>query len=652
MKLARPLLALLLVSPVAATADPQGTGYTGHGAASVSPELIAKFAAPKLPAELSRKVQSMMDIRAPGLGVVSPDGSRLYFGWNVTGTNQIWRLDGPDRFPVQMTGGEDSTGIVGITPDGRTLIVSRDRKGEENPGLYLMPAGGGPLVAIQHRPGVQTFLEFISDDGKWIYFRANDIKADSYAIYRWDLAKGTRESVFTEPGLWNVDDHRSDGKLLLKKSTGSLSGEYSEWDPASKKLTPLIGQGETIEYTARYGAASGQLLVLTPKLGEFRRLYRFEKGKLEPISPEMKWDVSDFAIDDAKLRILYAVNEAGYSRLHALDAKSYEPVALPKLPPADHVYAGFTTKDGRYTTLGVETATAPRTSYVLDWTTGATTRWVVPSSPEVDTSGFAAATLEEYPARDGTKIPMFVRRPKSCDPAPCPVVVDFHGGPEGQAQPGFSPVLQLFVDSGFVLVEPNVRGSDGYGKTWLDADNGAKRLSIITDIEDCAKFVKEKWAAGGKAPKVAVIGGSYGGYSTLMAMTRFAGAYDAGVSIVGISNLLTFLNNTAPYRRILRTSEYGDPEKDKDALLQLSATTYVDRLAAPLMIIQGASDPRVPVGEAIQMYDVAKKKNVPSELIVFPDEGHGAQKRENRVLMWGHTLLWLQKHIGSGAPAK
>lgn len=646
---ALPLLAAFLALPLAA--GPQ-TAYKGHGAESVPAEVIARYAPKPLPPETARRIQSMMDVRAPGMGQVSPDGRKLYFGWSVTGTSQVWRLDGANTFPVQLTGGEDRTTLADVFPDGKTLVLQRDRKGEENPGLYLMPAAGGPLVEVQHVKGVQTFHQFVSADGAWVYYTANDVKPDSYAVYRWNVATGQKELLVSEPGLWNVSDHRPDGTLLLAKWTGSLTSEYWEWSPATRKLTPLLGQEKPEEYQAVYGAAPGQLLVLTPKLGEYRKLCTYEGGKLTPITGDLSWDVSGFSLDEAKSRVLYTVNEAGYTKLFALDARTLKPVALPKLPEgADHVYAGATTRDGRFTTFGVETAKAPRTSYVYDWKTGALARWVVPSAPEVDTATFAAATLEHYPARDGTKIPAFVRRPAKCEPAPCPVVVDFHGGPEGQAQPGFSTYAQIFVDAGFVYVEPNVRGSDGYGRTWLDADNGRKRLDVWTDIEDAATWARKAFAADGKAPKVGVTGGSYGGYSTLVAMTRFAGAYDAGASIVGISNLVTFLENTAPYRRILRTTEYGDPEKDRDALTELSATTHIAKLKAPLQIQQGATDPRVPVGEAIQMYEAAAKTGVPTELIVYADEGHGAGKRDNQVLMVGHAVRWMETHL-KGTPAK
>jgi dipeptidyl aminopeptidase/acylaminoacyl peptidase len=223
--------------------------------------------------------------------------------------------------------------------------------------------------------------------------------------------------------------------------------------------------------------------------------------------------------------------------------------------------------------------------------------------------------------------------------------VEFHGGPEGQANPGFSPYSQMFVDAGFVYVEPNVRGSDGYGKKWLEADDGPKRLNVITDIDDCGKWVRANWGRNGKPPRVGITGGSYGGYSTLVGMTMFAGTYDAGAAVVGISNLVTFLKNTAPYRRILRITEYGDPDKDAEALKKLSPVTYLDRVNAPLLVIQGVNDPRVPAGEAIQLHDALAKRGVSSPLILFPDEGHGASKRGNLVLEIGHVLRFLEENL-------
>jgi len=638
----------------------QQSGYSGLGAGSVPPALVAKYAPPPLDPAVSRRIQAMLDVRSPGLGLVAPDGSRLYFGWRITGTPQVFRLNAPKGFPVQMTGGEDRTVLAGITPDGKWIVLSRDVGGEENPGLYLQPADGGPLKVVQKIEKVQTFFDFVTEDGRELYFHANDAAPDSYAIYRYDLASGKKTPVFGEKGLWEVADHTGAGaglRLLLVKATGSFSREYSEYVPATKKLTPLLGAGEATEYDAAYAAQPGELLVRTNKFSDFRRLYRWKVGGdataksfTEVLAPA-GMDVSGASIDQARRHVYAALNDGGYFRLKVLDARTFAPVELPLPKDAEQVYAGSATADGRFVTFGVETAQAPRTSYVWDWEKKTLTQWVLPSAPEVDLAAFVSARLMTYPARDGTKIPMFVRFPKGCGPGesagldPCPVVVEFHGGPEAQATPGFSPYAQLFVEAGFVFVEPNVRGSDGYGKAWLDADNGPKRLDVITDIDDAGKWIRANWGRNGKAPRVGVTGGSYGGYSTLVAMTMFAGTYDAGAEEVGISNLETFLRNTAPYRRILRISEYGDPDRDAEALRKLSPVTYLDRLSAPLLEIAGLNDPRVPAGEAIQIHDLLEKRGVASRLIIFADEGHGAGKRANQVLAIGHVIRFLEENL-------
>jgi len=649
------LLAALFVATavLASSSSPPRPVTTAGKTPEATPEVIAQYAPPALPAELRRRVQAMFDVRSPGAGQLSPDGQRLFFNWSVTGSSQVWRIDGPQRFPVQLTGGEDPTTLQGVMPDGRHIVVSRDRGGAENPGLYLQPAGGGPLETIFQKDGVRAFLGFISDDGGSIFYTANDRKPDSYAVYRYDVAARRAELVFGEDGLWGIADDRPDGRLLLSKSTGNTTSEYYGYDPATRALTPFLGQGELEDYDVAFAMDDGELLVRTPKVGDFQRLYRYrtDTRQLTPITPEIGHDIAGFSINRNGGRILYTVNDGGYTRAHALDARTFTELPLPSLPPADHVYFGSTTRDGRYTALATNSATSIPSSSVLDWATGQLTPWHAPSAPEIDPRRFAPATLETYPARDGTPIPMIVRRPARCAGTPCPVVVEFHGGPESQAQPGWDPGAQLFVEAGFVYVTPNVRGSDGYGKTWLHADNGPKRLGVITDIEDCARYIRERWAVNGVAPKIGITGASYGGYSTLVGMTMFAGAYDAGVSVVGMSNLTTFLNNTAAYRRSLRITEYGDPDKDADALRRLSPVTYIDQVRGPLLIIQGANDPRVPVSEALQMKSALDRRRTASQLILFADEGHGSQKRDNRVQEVGHTLRFFTERLLANNPA-
>lgn len=623
--------------------------YKGLGTESVSAETLKKYAPPALNPVMTNKLKKMFDVTAPGLGMLSPNKKTLFFTWRVTGISHIWKIDGPQKFPVQLTSGSDAVTLSDIAPNGKFLIISKDSNGEENPGIYKLDLATGQITELYRKSKVQSRYDFITDDSKTIYFTANDTKADSYNIYKMDLATGEKTLIYEGSGYWGIADQRDNGKeLLFYKATGSKTSEFYTYDQASKKLEPIIGVEEKGSYDVAFGARKGEYLVLTPK-DEFKRLYLYNPSKskdLKTLTDEnLKHDVSGYTINEKRTRITYNVNRDGYTELYAIDAKTYKPIALPKFKGADHVFAGKTTRDATITMLGVISAQSPRVSYSYNWNTKQMTQWVLPSAPEVDLKSFAVAELMNYETRDGVKIPMFVRFPKGCKEKTCPVVVHFHGGPEGQSEAGFSPLAQAFVDEGFIFAEPNVRGSDGYGQTWIDMDNGPKRENVITDIEDAATWMKKNWARGGITPKVGIMGWSYGGYSTLLAMTRYAGAYNAGVGMVGMSDLVSFLNNTAPYRRILRITEYGDPEKDKDALIKLSPITYVNQVRDPLMIIQGANDPRVPVGEAIQIHETLQKKKIASQLIVFADEGHGSSKKENQVLEIGHTIEFFKKNL-------
>ena len=331
-------------------------------------------------------------------------------------------------------------------------------------------------------------------------------------------------------------------------------------------------------------------------------------------------------------------------KIKARNAKTLKNIRVPEFSSNDDVFYLGHTRNAKYSIIGVETPTFPRKVFVYNWDSGKKVVWSYPSYPEVDLNRVVGSKLEYFTSRDGTKIPMFVWRPRECVNRSCPVVVNFHGGPESQAWPGFSSYAKMYNDEGIIFVRPNVRGSRGYGKEYLNSDNGPKRLKVITDIQDCAIFIKKNWNKTGDF-KIGISGGSYGGYSTLIGMTMFAGTYDAGVSIVGMSSLVSFLKNTADYRRHLRESEYGYLKSDMDELIALSPITYIDKVSDPILIIQGANDPRVPAGESIQIQQILEDKGLDSELILFQDEGHGVRKRHNRVLSWGATLEFFKKHL-------
>ncbi len=624
--------------------------YSGHGTDSVSKEMLSQYAPPTLPPEISNKLAKMIEVAAPGMGMLSPDKKTLYFSWKVTGQTHVWKIDGPQKFPVQLTSGADAVTLREIAPNGKFLILSKDVNGQENPGLYKMDVKTGIMTELYRKEKVQVSSSFITSDSKYLFITANDKKPDSYSTYKMNIETRELELIYEGEGNWYVADQLKDGQtLLFVKYIGGRINEWYKYDVATRKMEPVLGQGERNDYDVSFSANKDEYIVLVAQ-DDFKRIYSYKNKKYKLLTDaQLNYEISGMGMDHKRTRITYEINRDGYTELRAMDAKTFKSIKIPQFKDADHVFSGATTKDGRVTMLGLVTAQSPRLSYSYDWQTKKLTQWVLPSAPEVDLSTFARAELMHYEARDKTRIPMFVRFPPGCkESKDCPIIVHFHGGPEGQSQPGFSSILQTLVDSGFVVVEPNVRGSDGYGKKWIDMDNGPLRENVITDIPDAAMWIKANWKSkSGVIPKIGVMGWSYGGYSTLMAMTRFAGTYEAGVALVGMSNLTSFLLNTAPYRRILRISEYGDPEKDKEVLKKLSPITYVDQVKSPLMIIQGANDPRVPVGEAIQMHELMQKKNIKSQLIIFANEGHGSAKKENQILEIGNTIEFFKKHLNN-----
>lgn len=633
----------ILVVMTACSSSP-AKKYSGFGLNSISSQTLTKYAPPPANPELKNQIEKLIDLRSPSEGMVTRDGKNLLMNWNVTGSSQIWKLNGPKSFPIQMTGGEDTSRLVGMSPDNQWIVVSRDSKGDENPGIYLIKKDGGELEKVYYNSKHQTgFLDF-TDDSKFLYYQSNNKTPESYAIYKYDIQKKSTEVVWDKPGIWTLSDIKGN-QAILTLSKGSMQNEHFLLDLKTKKTTPLIGQNELEDFDIVFSKKANEYFVLTNKLSDFRKIYVLKNGQLKAWSDNDKSDIGSFQLSKNRKYMTYVLNDKGYSQLKLIDLDTKNVIPLSGIKEAQQTYAGPFSYGDRYLSYSAEFHNAPRKNFVFDLVTQKAQEWIIPSTPEINTLQFVKPSLEYYKSEDSTDIPMFVWRSEKCKKELCPVVVQFHGGPEGQFIPRFSPIAQLYTDKGFIFVAPNVRGSDGYGKKWLQADNGVQRLKVVTDIRDCATFIKKNWAKNGVSPKVGITGGSYGGYSTLVGMSMFADSYDAGFAIVGMSNLITFIENTAPYRRALRMNEYGDPSKDREAMLQLSPATYIDKVTKPLLIAHGATDPRVPVGEAVQFYEVIQKKNSESKLVIFPDEGHGVSKRPNIVLLNSYGFDFFEKHL-------
>ncbi|MCB9072230.1 MAG: S9 family peptidase [Bdellovibrionaceae bacterium] len=629
---------------IGCSSNPKSKSYSGYGLQSISPETLARYAPPTPKSAIKNQIEKLVDIRSPSAGVITSDGKKLFVNWTVTGSNQIWRLDGPNSFPTQITGGEDRSNLVGMSPDNKWLVVSRDNKGDENYGIFLLSAAGGELKTVYYNSKYQTSYQGFSEDSRGLYYTSNNLSPDSYVIYYYDIASGKSSVVWDKPGIWSLSDHLGE-RAILSKHNGSMHNEHFLLNLKTKEATPLIGQNEIEDFSVLLSAKSDEYYVLTNKVNDFRAIYLLKNNKLAPYISVNNADVDDMSMSRDRHFLAYTINKDGYAHIHLLQTSNKKEIPILAPKNSEQAYWGSFSPNSRYITFAIELFNSPRKNYVFDLKTRKSTEWVHSSTPEVNTLGYVKAELMTYPAEDGTPIPMFVWRSQACKTKTCPVIINFHGGPESQSQPRFNPIINLYVDRGFVYIQPNVRGSDGYGKKWLRADNGANRLKVITDIRDAARFVKKNMAYNGVVPKVGITGGSYGGYSTLVGASMFADDYDASFAIVGMSSLITFIENTAPYRRALRANEYGEPKTDREFMLKLSPVSYIDKVRKPLLIAHGATDPRVPVGEAVQFHETVQQNNKDASLIIFPDEGHGVSKRPNIVLLNSYTVDFFERYL-------
>jgi dipeptidyl aminopeptidase/acylaminoacyl peptidase len=301
-------------------------------------------------------------------------------------------------------------------------------------------------------------------------------------------------------------------------------------------------------------------------------------------------------------------------------------------------------KDGKFLAITITSSNKPYDIWILDIESDFCWRATNSDTAGIERDSFADSSLNHFESFDGLRVPYFKHVPKGEKPEKgWPAILTIHGGPEAQFVPYFSPIIQFYLSIGFSVIAPNIRGSAGYGRKYLDLDNKEKRLDSIMDIKYLALHLKNDPEINGE--KLIISGGSYGGFAVLSAMTEHPEIWAAGIDIVGISNFVTFLQNTAPWRRKLRESEYGSLEEDKEMLKSISPIHKVENISSPLFIIHGDNDERVPLSEAIQIHKILKEKGLAVELLRFDDEGHGITKLENKIIAYSRIAEWLKEVV-------
>jgi dipeptidyl aminopeptidase/acylaminoacyl peptidase len=449
---------------------------------------------------------------------------------------------------------------------------------------------------------------------------------------------------------WSPDDSR----LLIVNRVSANEGHLFVLDIATAALTPVSeGEGVASVSQAEFTADGRGVYLITNRDSESEQLRRVDlvTGAIETLSAHIPWDIDGFARSDDGRYLAWVANVDGLDRLTVVNLANRTEL-VPPLPDGQVGRIGFD-RTAKRLALTFESAQSPRDVFVLELERNSLTRYTKSEVGPIDPLQFAAAELVRFPTFDRERgkprqIPAFIYRPSVADkPGPRPVLIDIHGGPEGQAVPTFSPFTQFLVrEMGFVVITPNVRGSSGYGKSFLNLDNGEDREDSVKDIGALLVWIGAQRDLDAK--RVFVSGGSYGGYMSLASLVHFSDRLRGGIDVVGISNFVTFLESTSAYRRDLRRVEYGDERlpRMRAYLLRVSPLTNAARIAKPLLVVQGLNDPRVPASESQQMVAKIRARGGEVWYLAAKDEGHGFRKKQNRDFYQKTIVTFLERQLG------
>lgn len=611
---------------------------------------------PEIPAALSERLQRYANTRSAGLGGWIADGSGLLVSTRFANTTQVHRVKTPGGAREQLTFYDEPVAAIAANPKRNGFVFGKDVGGSEFWQLHWFDLGTRETKLLTDGKS-RNESPLWSHDGARLAYSSTARNGKDTDVWVLDLDSGARKPVVTEGGSWSASDFSPDGKQLLVQQFVSINEiRPGVVDLDSGKLTLFPVDGGKASFGAFKFAPDGSGAYFTSdEGGEFRtlRFHDLRTGKVVPLSAGIAWDVEDYALSADGRRLAFVSNEDGFDVLHLLDTATRRELPLPALPKGAIGGVEFS-PDGRRIAFSLNSAVSPSDVYTVDEEANTVARWTESEVGGLDASTFAAPELVRFPTFDkvGGKartIPAFYYRPKAADGAKVPVVIQIHGGPEAQARPVFSAEIQFLVDQlGVAVLVPNVRGSSGYGKSYLLLDNGFKREDSVKDIGALLDWIGTRPELD--AQRVGVYGGSYGGYMVLAAMTRYDARLRAGVDIVGISNFVTFLQNTESYRRDLRRAEYGDERdpKMKAFLEKVSPTTNAKAISKPLFVAQGANDPRVPASEAAQIVRTVRGNGGDVWFLQFGDEGHGFRKKTNVDYFRAATMLFWQKNLIGG----
>lgn len=581
-----------------------------------------------------------LNVRAAHTPTPSPDGARVAFLCDITGVPQVWSVPIDGGWPDQLTYFSERVSTIEYSPTGKHLLFGMDVGGNERQGLYSLAPGGTEPEPLETEPDVIHTWGAWSPEGARIAYTSNARDRRYFDVYVRPL-DGESRMVLQQDGTNAVVAWSPDGlRLLISRAESNLDNDLYLLDLETGEARLLTEhEGEALHGSAHF-AGSDSLLLVTNRDRDFLSLCRLDLATRQLTCIfETSWDVEELTVSEDGSVWAYTVNWDGYSRLYLSAGGSLRTVTG---VPAGDVTGLELSRDGSRLVFSLNAPTMGVEIWAVDTTTGDLRQVTHASRAGLPADAVVEPRLIRYPSFDGLQIAAYLYLPEGAS-LPLPTIVHVHGGPESQARPVFNPTIQFLVHRGFAVLAPNVRGSTGYGKAYSHLDDVRRRMDSVADLQAAVSWLTESGTA--LPDRLAVMGGSYGGFMTLAALTTYPELWAAGVDTVGIANLVSFLENTGPWRRKLREAEYGSLEQDRDFLESISPIRYVDRITAPLLVIHGANDPRVPVDEAEQIVASLRERDRPVEYLRFDDEGHGLVKLHNRIRAAEATAAFLDTHL-------
>jgi len=605
---------------------------------------------PAIPAQVSAAVQQYQSYRSASFQDWLADGTML-IATRFGASQQIHRVQmaGGDR--TQLTFGAEPASRATAIPRTNRFVLSRDTGGDEWFQLYAMGLSGSPTLITQ--PGTRNQSVAMSSDGQLMAWSQATKGSGDYAIWMANPADArSARVIYRESGAVNPQDVSPDRtKLLVTRNISNRVSKLLLLDIASGRASEIAPGGKpTLYQNPRFARDGRSLVVLSDADSDVRRLVEIEvaTGKATILTPDLRWDVEGFELTRDGRVLAYAVNEDGYSRVVLQDFLTRRALSQPQLPRGEITGMGFS-PDGAKLALGLSTATSAGDVWTWEVARGELTRWTSSEIGELDRAKLIEPELVRFKSFDGLEVPAFVYRPKDAPAsARTPVIIDIHGGPESQTRPGWNIGAQYFAAVlGATVILPNVRGSEGYGNRYLNLDNAEKREDSVRDIGALLDWIGTQ--PGLDPKRVAVYGQSYGGYMSLAVMTHYADRLVGGVERYGISDWISFLTNTESYRRDNRRAEYGDERDPKMAAVfkRISPLANVAKISKPMLVMQGANDPRVPKRESDQVVAGIRRNGVDAWYVVFADEGHGFLKKPNNDLRREVETVFLARLFGN-----